>query len=250
VESALSKHNPYSPSAFATVNITESIPLSQSWTNASVTFKSIDKTAPDTKTEALWVDLDSQTLYAWGGEGPYGNTTGADNIKLWAFSSDNEGGGSWAAVIPDNPAVFDFLLRGTVGLAATCNGVGFLLGGVATPASDARVSGTVPLPGLLTYDMKSSTWANVSATSPYATAQSGQAECLPFGPNGLIMFLGGAYSSVADDNALAPVPFNNLTFYDPVTNEWFWQLTGGDVPDGRSSFCSVGLTGPNGTFEM
>jgi hypothetical protein len=156
-----------------------------------VTFKSINKTGPDAKTEALWVDLDSQTLYAlyaWGGEGPYGNTTRADNIKLWAFSSDNKGCGSGAAVIPENPAVFDVLLRGTVGSAATCNGVGFLLGGVPTPASDARVGGTVPLPGLLTYDMKSSTLANVSATFPYATAQGGQAECLPFRPNSLAMF--------------------------------------------------------------
>jgi hypothetical protein len=148
-----------------------------------------------------------------------------------------------------HPAVFDVLLRGTVGSAATCNGAGFLLGGVATPASDARVSGTVPLHGLLTYDMKSSTWVNVSATFLYTTVQGGQAECLPFGPNGLVMFLSGAYSSVADGDALAPVALNNLTFYDPVTNEWFWQLIG-EVPDDRSSFCSVGLAGANGAFEM
>ena len=236
------------------VNVTESIPLNQSWTNATVSFKSIERTAPITKSEALWVDSSTQTLFSWGGEGPYGKTSGADNITLWALRADQQGGGSWAPSVPDNPAVFDTLYRGTAGSATTCNGIGYLLGGLASPASDENVSGgLLPLPGLLTYNMTSATWTNLSATFPEATVQSGEAQCLPFGPNGLVMFLGGMYSSVTDGYTLSPISLNNLTFYDPITNEWFSQMAGGDstdVPDDRDFFCSVGAAGLNGTFEM
>jgi hypothetical protein len=236
---------------FPSVNITESISLKQSWTNSTVSFNSIVKSAPNADSFSLWVDADTKMIYAWGGFGPYGNMTGAEHIHLWAFTPDNEGGGSWAASLPNNPAVFTTLLRGTGGGETSCNGIGFFLSGTASLATDASVSGgPMPLPGLLTYNMSSSTWANLSAPTPYATSNFGQAACLPFGSDGLVMFFGGGSNSVTDPAQFSPLLFDNLTFYNPVTEEWFWQLASGEIPINRNAFCSVGVAGTNGTFEM
>lgn len=142
------------------VNITESISLSTSWTNSTVHITSIKRTAPNSKNFALWADETTKKIYAWGGEGPYSDTIGANNVHLWAFTPDNAGSGSWAVSVPDNPAIFTTLLRGSNGAQTSCNGMGFYLGGEATPASDASVKQSVALPGLLTYNMSTSTWAN------------------------------------------------------------------------------------------
>lgn len=170
-------------------------------------------------------------------------------MKLWAFTPDDLGSGSWAPSSPANPTIFNTLLRGTNGASTSCNRVGFYLGGKATSISDARVSSDVALPGLLTYDMSTSTWNNRTAPAPYNTFQDGKAVCLPFGPNGLVMFLGGGYGLTSNADRFFPILFDNVTFYDEVENRWFWQMTTGSIPDNRSQFCVVGVEG-NGTFEM
>lgn len=216
-----------------------------------MSFNSIVKSAPNANCFALWADAATKVIYAWGGAGPYGDTTGASNVHLWAFTPDNQGAGSWAVSIPNNPSVFTTLIRASEGGATSCNGMGYFLGGVAEHDTDTRVSGTIySPPGLLTYDMSSATWENVSAPAPYATFNFGQVECLPFGPDGLVMFFGGGSNSPTDNAEFTPFSLNNLTIYNPATKEWFWQSTSGDVPPHRNQFCSVGVAGNNGTYEM
>jgi len=216
-----------------------------------VSFNSIVKSAPNANCFALWADAATKVIYAWGGAGPYGDTTGASNVHLWAFTPDNQGAGSWAVSIPNNPSVFTTLIRASEGGATSCNGMAYFLGGVAEHDTDTRVSGTIySPPGLLTYDMSSATWENVSAPAPYATFNFGQVECLPFGPDGLVMFFGGGSNSPTDNAEFTPFSLNNLTIYNPATKEWFWQSTSGDVPPHRNQFCSVGVAGNNGTYEM
>ena len=234
------------------MNITQSIPLDQKWTNSTLSIKSIKRIAPNGKNSALWADHKSNSVYSWGGDAPYPDTIakGADNKNLWAFTPDGKGGGSWASRAANNPAVFLGIRRGAYGISASCNGVGFVLGGRANPYTDSSLRSEISMPGLIMYNMGSGNWENRTATGNYETAMAGEAMCLPFGPNGLVMFLGGAFSSLTDPYQLSPINFNNVTFYDPVANIWYSQTTTGSQPDQRQYFCSTGVAGPNGTFEM
>ncbi|KAL1881907.1 hypothetical protein Daus18300_000961 [Diaporthe australafricana] len=91
--------------------------------------------------------------------------------------------------------------------------------------------------------MTSSVWTNTSVTSTLVNAR---AEYAPFGPNGLILLLGGT----SGDSPSGLVDFTNITFYDPVTKQFFSQQATGTIPTGRQRFCSVGVTGPNKTYEV
>lgn len=232
------------------VNNTASIPLSSSWNSSTVTIKSFKRVAPNAKNFALWADPTSKKMYAWGGAGPYNNRTGSRNKQLWAFTPDDAGAGTWAASVPANPAIATSIIRATLGAATTCNGVGYYLGGEASINTDADVSSYTLPPGLLAYDMSTATWTNHSAPTPYSTLLYGRGTCLPFGNQGLVAFFGGGYRNVDRADSFQPILFNNITFFDPSTKTWSWQLTTGELPVNRNQFCSVGVAGPNGTFEM
>ncbi|KKY29870.1 putative kelch repeat protein [Diaporthe ampelina] len=91
--------------------------------------------------------------------------------------------------------------------------------------------------------MSSSVWTNNSIPRTLVNAQ---AEFAPFGPNGLILLLGGT----SGDSPTGLVNFVNVTFYDPITRQLFSQQATGTIPTGRQRFCSVGVPGPDNTFEV
>lgn len=103
--------------------------------------------------------------------------------------------------------------------------------------------------GHVAFDFDTKAWSR-EARAPYTSDGGlfgGTATYVPgFGPNGIILILGG----VSGENEDEYPTFRRLHFMDPVTGQWFAQETSGDVPDERTTHCSVGVQGHNGTYEM
>ncbi|KAF7557569.1 hypothetical protein G7Z17_g591 [Cylindrodendrum hubeiense] len=244
------------------LNTTLWIPLDSSWTNTTVTFTEIEQDEPlPINNLRLWADTGSSTLYRWGGDGPSGDTAVADDIDLWTIKVDDDGTGTWAIKTASNDDFFSDIYSGASGAGTVCEGLGLYLGGYGSSASDSRLSDTefparMPLPGLLTYNMTDRTWANQS-TLPLnpldgGTWTSGEALCIPgYGDNSLVFTLGGqttpATSAARADSEFTD--FSNITIYNPISNEWYWQAAGGDVPRGRTQLCAVGVKG-NNTYDI
>ncbi|KAM0288762.1 hypothetical protein ACHAO9_006826 [Fusarium lateritium] len=100
--------------------------------------------------------------------------------------------------------------------------------------------------------MTTQRWTNESTEALGYATWSGTATCMPsLGPAGLLVFVGGAKGrGSGQSNESDPVSFTNVTIYDPDSREWYWQLTTGGPPDPRVDFCSVGVPGKNGTYEI
>lgn len=236
--------------------MTISLPLDASWTNATVPLRSIPRIPRPAKYTALWPDPAGKRVYLWGGEGPYQAAATAADGLLYALAPDGGGGAAWDVVGAANPDAFAALYRGTQTTAATCAGVGYSLGGLATAASDAKVAGagTLAIPGLVAYDFATRLWANRTVPFPQSTTQLGQSACAPFGApaaKGLVVFVGGAFASLTNADSAQLLPMNNISFYDAAADRWHWQTATGDaLPGGRHGHCSVGVAGSNGTYEI
>jgi hypothetical protein len=148
------------------------------------------------------------------------------------------------------------LIRPAEGAYANSKDTGFFVGGWAGGWTDPSLpySSTFSIPGIVSFNMTTKLWSNDStlAFTGFGTDVRGAAEFIhSFGPNGILLLLGGGANAAGfQNNGAGLLDFNNLTFYDPVTKEWYWQATTGDVPPPRQAFCTVGLPGPNHTYEM
>ncbi|KAI2465088.1 hypothetical protein F4781DRAFT_41395 [Annulohypoxylon bovei var. microspora] len=239
------------------VNSTFSLNLNESWTNDTVTFRSIPKTAPLLDQQVYWSDPTNGAgaLYTWGGM-----AVGSDpppSNELWLFNTDGTGGGTWSQVLQGDYRNFAGLSQ-PVGAAFTqADHVGYALGGQATSRTDGSIQKEDPgyaLTGLVSYDFQTGLWANSSTVSEYGgygTNLNGRAEAVPFGPNGLLLFFGGAETPVdATNNSVVQVNWNYLTLHDPITGAWYKQGTSGARPPTVERACSVGVQGPNNTYEI
>lgn len=148
------------------------------------------------------------------------------------------------------------MIRATDGAWAQSKDAGYYIGGKATKASDANITGDnamIPLPGLTAFNMTSGELTNSSTAglSLYGTLVGGAAEFVPFGSSGLLLFLGGSYAPVVTSTTQwATVGFDSLTLYDPSRRVWYSQQTSGERPSKRERFCVVGVQGKNGTYGM
>ena len=205
---------------------------------------------------------DGASFYSYGGfEASIDNVSVSQSGQnaLWKFTPGEKGTGSWAPVAPPAFSTVRPSISPAVGSAASGNGIGYFLGGGVVPGNDEQQA-LQPLPGLLSYNMTSNEWRNDSATglSPTGTAILGRMHFLPtLGSNGLLVALGGeaalntTYWPADSSTAYA---FDKIAIYDPSTKNWFHQRASGatndSVPSVRSDFCSVGVSGDNGTYEM
>jgi len=238
------------------VNSTLSIDLSKSWSASDVKINTIRKAAPTTDGQAIWTDRTTKAFYIWGGHAPFGQGTKALSKKTeWRFAVDGNGGGTWSEETPSNPVLLESLTLSEDGAFTTAGNKGLWIGGTASPWTEFGFPGNQAIPGVVSFNMKTKTWHNTSADglSTFGTLRWGQAKFVPnFGPNGLVMVLGGqTYTLAKGDQSLAGMQdLDNIPFFDPVSNAWYSQRTTGTTPEPRSSFCSVGIKGQNGTFEM
>lgn len=243
----------------ATVTDTLSLSLRESWVNSTVQFKVTNQAAPSLIRAAFWRDPTQSSAYLWGGRARPGLLPRAR--ELWQFTANDEGGGEWSRPDAANQDELVELARTNAASSATCNGKAFYLGGYQNNHTDPRLetNSRLPTPGLVTYDMETRTWENVSAApgfNRYGTSIYGAAACAEnLGRNGVFFPISGHVSDgLREFNAFTNGQFlmdtGELRFYDVDSGKWYAQKTSGDKPDPRDRHCVAGVEGQNGTYDM
>ena len=222
------------PQGIVPQNQTLAIDLSQSWAPSSVAVQSFSKDGPPVLNfGTLWAGSDDKSFYAFGGDpSRFKAYPPIPPPSFWQFSN-----GTWQSVIEGNNA-FPSITRPVCGLAASGNGVGYMLGGF--DSLDPLEQGYLPLPGIVSYNATSGVWKNESALgfSYDGTAFTGAMHFLPgFGSDGVLIAMGGEISNRFhwNDEGMDLLSFSNVSVYDPSKSSWYWQSTIGysgpeDIP--------------------
>ncbi|KAF7534953.1 hypothetical protein G7054_g5791 [Neopestalotiopsis clavispora] len=234
------------------VNTTLSLPLNEAWTNYTVSLRSIEKAAPLQDQQVLWTDPANSAFYTWGGQSSWFGA--AVENEIWKFTADGSGGGAWSEVSVANVVAWSSSMR-TVGSAyTTVNGVGYSVGGTASKYVDTSVTGdsSIAVQGLVTFDMGERQWKNSSSAGlgVNGTTFNGRLEYAPFGPSGFLVLLGGDVSAVGTLNEWEQLEWNNIWIMNLEDNTWYSQAVTGTKPTPRDGHCTVGVQGPNGTYEI
>ncbi|ETS80298.1 hypothetical protein PFICI_07827 [Pestalotiopsis fici W106-1] len=233
------------------VNTTLSLPLNEAWTNDSVSLRSIEKAAPPQDQQVLWSDPANSAFYTWGGMSAWFGA--AVENEIWKFTADGSGGGEWSEVSVSNVVAWSNSIR-TVGSAyTTVNGIGYSVGGTATKYVDTSITGdSLAVQGLVTFDMGESQWKNASSAGLGAngTTFNGRLEYVPFGPSGFLILLGGSVAPVGALLEYEQLEWNNIWIMNLEDNTWHNQAVTGTKPTKREGHCTVGVQGPNGTYEI
>jgi hypothetical protein len=117
--------------------VTIAIDLRKSWTNATVTINTINKTVPVWNQPYLSPEPDNSSFYQWGGE-PSNLNIGWETAAsaLYNFQSDGLSGGECTVVGQTSTSIFKDLRRGFEGAAASRDDTWYLVGGVVSCHSD------------------------------------------------------------------------------------------------------------------
>ncbi|KAI9748444.1 MAG: hypothetical protein M4579_007219 [Chaenotheca gracillima] len=187
----------------------------------------------------------------WGGDTSWSAPPPEDD--LWQFSADGSGGGSWVKQAPASPSSFSKLLRVTWGASTASNDAGFYLGGQLGPGTDSAIpeGGPWSVSGIVSFNITTGVWANSTSAPLGGTGRNvgGALQFIPsFGPNGLLLFMGGRFAS--SSALLSFVDFDVINMYDPVAKSWYAQDATGEMPSPRVNSCTVGVQGPNKTYEI
>jgi Kelch motif len=241
-----------------------SIDLTKSWTNATVTINTINKTVFSFNSAYLWPDASNNaSFYQWGGQPSrlrldwkiaYVPST------LYKFQADNEGGGEWTEQGQSSTSIFQNLRRGFGGAAASRDDIWYVVGGSANCGLDSNMdecSPFYPLGSMISYNSTSNLWTadSVQDFTASRTALWSQMHNIPSGSsNGLnIIFGGGTKPQGSRDLTNNPsdlLDFKHIYIYDPVTKTFHNQTATGTRPTPRIRFCSVGTPGSNGSYEI
>lgn len=186
--------------------------------------------------------------------------------ELWQFKpSGNSGTWSNLGLTAAATANFTSLVRVTRAASAFGNGVGYSLGGVqnwrtanTAPFDEDSKGNTaiqIPVPGLVTYNMVTGMWSNITNGKFPSTGSFtyGQLQYVPgFGGGGLLIPLGGQTSSAVnyESGRTTLDDFATISLYDIASGTWHTQRTSGDRPPGRFLFCAVDVQGDDDTFEV
>lgn len=238
------------------VNSTLSIDMSQSWKSLDVTIRTIPKPGPAKTNVGLWTDTAAGAFYSWGGRWPGGKNI--TKSALWKFTADGKGGGSWAVEDPGNPTLFNGMHQTEYGTFVNTDSMGFVIGGATHAWTEKDHSTADPIPGMVSFDMKSKIWQNGTINfSPYGSGvlNKGAAAYLPsIGPDGLIITFGGYAPPVDSDlnkSDGSPLDLRNLTLFNPETKKTYWQTATGTVPPTpRGQFCTVVFPTSDGGYDM
>ncbi|KAH0432819.1 kelch repeat protein [Colletotrichum camelliae] len=240
------------------VNSTLSINLKQSWNSANVTMLSAPKgETPRMDFQGVWRDTESKSFYVWGGQVPYWIKPPENDI--WRFVVDGNGGGSWSKRSPPNLADLYKLDRATEGAFCQSKTTGYYFGGYANSRTDMSITDkdkTRNVPGLVSYDMTTGSINQTTFQGPgNFTFKGGAMEYVPFGPDGLLLVLGGFQGAPTETGygKWTGVDFTSVNLYDIKANKWHSQRTTGSkssIPPPTEKFCTVGVQGPNKTYEI
>ncbi|KAK4125179.1 hypothetical protein N657DRAFT_570082 [Parathielavia appendiculata] len=236
------------------VNSTISIDLSKSWTTADVVLRTIDRPWYSKMNQVIWTDREAGHFYVWGGTWIRGRNM-TENT-LWKFTPDGKGAGTWDVEPAANANFFKGLHQSERSVFVNTNDTGFAIGGIASGWTEKYRASNQVIPGMVAFNMKTKTWQNgTTAFSPFDTLLGGSAEYIPFGPNGLVVVLGGTAHRVdsdkTDEATARHFDFQNLTLFDPQTKQKYWQLATGSIPPSpRIAFCTAGFQNAEGGYEI
>ena len=117
-----------------------------------------------------------------------------------------------------------------------------------------NVTGQLPLPGLVTFDMASNSFVNTSTSGKNiyggdGFAVNGIMQYVPsFGSMGVFIAMGGSVEASETPNVLQS--FDKVSVYDPAAKQWYNQTTTGNIPLPRLKSCAAGVASSNGTYDM
>lgn len=228
--------------------------------------KMIDKgEAPSFSHPHLWAAPDGRSIYQWAGGKPLISRRPYAPNGVWKLVPGDDGAGNWTEVITSDIAPSSQPLRRVDGWGASAvvDGTGYYFGGRIYSRSDPNVDDIGYEHNRITsLNMTTGDWTTnrASGLGINGTMRGGSAVPVPapgLGGRSLVFVLGGWIPN-PDIASLRPFTghesnyfdFSNVTFYDPYLDIWFVQQASGDVPTGRGQFCTVGVLGTNGTFEM
>ncbi|EQB51228.1 kelch repeat protein [Colletotrichum gloeosporioides Cg-14] len=170
----------------------------------------------------MWKDPSSDTFYVWGGR--VTNHVKPPKKELWRFKTLSNGHGEWETVA-SNLAQLPGLIRVTEGTFAQNNATAYYFGGYAIEETDSNIirqtNNSLSVPGFLTIDLNNGKFSNrsdlVKGFGDYGTFKGGSSQFVPFGTE---------------------------------ASKWHVQKTQGDIPESREKFCTVGVPGPENTYEI
>ncbi|KAL8997747.1 MAG: hypothetical protein Q9169_003076 [Polycauliona sp. 2 TL-2023] len=166
--------------------------------------------------QSLWHDETDNSIWAFAGEISFLASSDPD-FNIWNFKLNGGGGGTWTQKTNGrrNPLTSD-------------------------------LTDFVPTPGLLSYSFHDGLWANITDTphiSDSGAIEWAGMEYVPFGPQGLMVVIGGETS---DLTVYRPGSrgrsMTQITVFDPLTLRFYMQTATGDrIPSERMRFCIAGV---------
>ncbi|VUC31165.1 unnamed protein product, partial [Clonostachys rosea] len=239
------------------VNETLSIPLKEGWASNAVQAKTIPH--PDgmysVDKHGTWAGPEGESLYRWGGDQGL-NVPRGFSPELFMMQADGQGGGSWSTISPSNHDLFQGTKAGQDRASASCDGVGYFIGGISKSSTDFQDQ-IMSTPDLIRYNMSTREWRKETShdlNPPNGGIQLAQAVCVPgFANHSLVMVLGGKDPIDKRGESAADRDLAAINFYDPHVQKWYPnQPTSfeNEGPQAREQFCSVGVPSKNNTFEI
>lgn len=208
--------------------------------------------------QGLWWDPSSKSIYAYGGGTTVAGSEGTDQVdplSVWGFATENN---IWTERYGPDDDLWDNMTRATRCASAYTPESGYCLGGYSGPwSTDINTpTSSIPIGGMVEFDFETTTWSNISSvgSSERGWTVDQEMEYAPvYGKKGILLAIGGhelpeQEQYVTGENLRSMA---NITIYDINTKTWHSQNATGDIPSGRSEFCSVAVQGDNSdTFEM
>ncbi len=188
----------------------------------------------------LWANPSAKSFFVWGGW----LYSLADNFPqatdVWQYTLV-EGLNDAAGRIYDSLPGEGEWSRHTAGIgdlttlsrpfgcaSAVLNGKGYCLGGAVmnkeavnsteySSATRNEFRGSYAVSGMVSFDMATMTFANDSSTGfgKYGNVINGRAEAIPYGPEGVIIFLGGRERPAGAYGGGNLMDFNTVYLYEP-----------------------------------
>ncbi|KAI1075302.1 hypothetical protein F5B20DRAFT_560305 [Whalleya microplaca] len=230
-------------------NQTWIIDLSSSWTNTSL--QPIPVPGPASRqpfeTATLWYDSTRDIVYEFGGvlsqDGSMpGKYEGTPEESMWCFEMDESlSSGIWTQVLgPQADRTFPSdISRPILGASAAGNSSAYYIGGLLSKWTTNKAANSTlhSVPGLLQFDFNTQTLTNSTNDGSYFASQFSEPGQTPsiagmmihvplFGSQGVFVIIGGQ----SNDTGQPKQWWNNATIFDPSSGSWYYQRTGGDIP--------------------
>ncbi|RHZ49631.1 hypothetical protein CDV55_101944 [Aspergillus turcosus] len=238
----------------------ETVDLSQSWTNSDQgLFKFIAKPYNASDAGAYPPSLnagasytDASNLFFYGGSiGNLNHSATVPPVATWKYNIQrNEWTDQGFGGVP-----LQRLAEGVIAQSST--GKAYYLGGIVTPGGNPTIDGTPGadnyiVSGLLSLDMKTLTWSNISSTglNTYGTIGEGYMNIIEsVGQAGILVAFGGYTRPIGSRlSVLASLQMDmndQATVFDIASNNWYRQKSTGEIPPWRMAGCSIVVPAPD-----